>query len=125
MVPWRLDKADRPPNVGVMAEVEAVLGIVLGAEVPVEGYRKLLTRQSTAAETGGGSWAGAGVVRHQVHIPEGAGAEAGGAEAVAPGLGEQEEGWDQQVGWSKTARGRRQGVGGMSTYCSSALHQVW
>ena len=108
MVPWRLDKAGRPPNVGVMAEMEAALGTVLGAEVPAEGYRKLLTRQSTAAETGGGSWAGAGVVRHQVHILEGAGAEAGGAEAAAPGLEEQEEGWEQQAGWSKTARGRRQ-----------------
>ena len=31
MVPWRLDKAGRPPNVGVMAEVEAALGTVLGA----------------------------------------------------------------------------------------------
>ena len=26
MVPWRLDKTGRPPNVGVMAEVEAALG---------------------------------------------------------------------------------------------------
>ena len=108
MVPWRLDKAGRPPNVGVMAEVEAALSTVLGAEVPAEGYRKLLTRQSTAAETGGGSWAGAGVVRHQVHTLEGAGAEVGGAEAAAPGLVEQEEGWEQQAGWSKTARGKRQ-----------------
>ena len=29
MVPWRLDEAGRPPNVGVMSEVEAALGTVL------------------------------------------------------------------------------------------------
>ena len=92
----------------VCAEVEAELGTVLGAEVAAEGYRKLLTRQSTAAGTGGGGSAGVGAVRHQVHIPEGAGAEAGGAEAAAPGLEEQEEGWGQQAGWRKTTRGRRQ-----------------
>ena len=108
MVPWRLDKAGRPPNVGVMAEVEAALGTVLGAEDPAEGFRKLVTRQSTGAETGGGSWAGVGVVRHQVHIQEGAGAEVGEAEADAPGLVEQEEEWEQQAGWSKAARGKRQ-----------------
>ena len=31
MVPWRLDETGRPPNVGVMAEMEASLGTVLGA----------------------------------------------------------------------------------------------
>ena len=31
MVPWRLDSAGRPPNVEVMAEVEAALGTMLGA----------------------------------------------------------------------------------------------
>ena len=77
MVPWRLDKAGRPPNVGVMAEVEAALGTVLGAETPAEGFRKLVSRQSTGAETAGGSWAGVGVVQHRVHDVEGAGAEAG------------------------------------------------
>ena len=71
---------------GVMAEVEAALGTVLGAEDPAEGFRKLVTRQSTGAETGGGSWAGVGVVRHQVHNLEGAEAVVGEAEADAPAL---------------------------------------
>jgi hypothetical protein len=107
MVPWRLDTAGRPPNVGVTAEVEAALGAVLDAEDPAEGFRKLVTRQSIGAETGGGSWVGAGVVRHQAHIQEGAGAEVGEAEADAPGLVEQEEEWEQQAGWSKAARRKR------------------
>jgi hypothetical protein len=64
MVPWRLDRAGRPPNVGVMAEVEAALGTVLGAATPAEGSRKLVSRQSTGAATAGGSWAGVGVVQH-------------------------------------------------------------
>jgi hypothetical protein len=34
MVPWRLDEAGRPPNAGVMTEVEAALGTVLGAATP-------------------------------------------------------------------------------------------
>ena len=38
MVPWRLDKAGRPPNVGAMAEVEAALSTVLGAEVSCKSY---------------------------------------------------------------------------------------
>ena len=58
MVPWRLDKAGRPPNVGVMAEVEAALGTVLGAATPAEGFRRLVSRQSSGAMTTGGSWAG-------------------------------------------------------------------
>jgi hypothetical protein len=108
MVPWRLDKAGRPPSVGVMAEVEAALGTVLGAETPAEGFRKLVSRQSTGAVTTGGSWAGVGVVQHQVHNVEGAGAEVGAAEAVAPGLVEQEEEWEQQTDWSRATRGKRQ-----------------
>ena len=48
MLPWRLDDAGRPPNVGVMAEVEAALGTVLGAATPTEGSRRLVSRQSTA-----------------------------------------------------------------------------
>ena len=43
---------------GVMAEVEAALGTVLGAETPAEGFRKLVSRQSsesTGAVTAGGS----------------------------------------------------------------------
>ena len=48
MVPWRLDKTARPPNVGVMAEVdsEAALGTVLGAETPAEGFRRLVSMQT-------------------------------------------------------------------------------
>ena len=46
MVPWRLDKTDRPPNMGVMAEVEAALGTVLGAATPTEGFRRLVSRQA-------------------------------------------------------------------------------
>ena len=49
MVPWRLDSDGRPPNVGVVAEVEAALGAVLGIETPAEGYEKLVSRQSHGA----------------------------------------------------------------------------
>ena len=109
MVPWGLGKAGRPPNVGVMAEVEAALGTVLGAATPAKGSRKLVSRQSTGAATAGGSWAGVGVVQHQVHNVEGAGAEVGEGEAVAPGSDmEQEEEWEQQAGWSKAAKGKGQ-----------------
>ena len=31
MVPWRLDSNGKPPNIEVVVEVEAALGIVLGA----------------------------------------------------------------------------------------------
>ena len=75
MMPWRLNGAGRPPNVGVMTEVEAALGTVLGAATPAEGFRRLVSRKSTGAETTGGSWTGVGVVHHQVHNVEGAGAE--------------------------------------------------
>ena len=44
VVHWRLDSARRPPNVEVMAEVEAALGTVLGAETPAE------------RSTGSGGW---------------------------------------------------------------------
>ena len=109
MVPWRLDEAGRPPNVGVMAEVETTLGTLLGAETPAEGFRKLVSRQSTCAVTAGCSWADVGAVQHQVHNVEGAGAEVGVAKAVTPGLAEQEEEeWEQQTGWSRAARGKRQ-----------------
>ena len=108
MVPWRLDKAGRPPNVEVMAEVEAALGTVLGAETPAAGFRKLVSRQSTGADTAGGSWAGVGVVQHRVHDVEGAGAEAGEEEVEVPGSGmAQGEEWEQQAGWSRAAKGRR------------------
>ena len=32
MVPWRLDSKGRPPGAGVVAEVGATLGTMLGAE---------------------------------------------------------------------------------------------
>ena len=70
MVPWRLDKIDRPPIVGVMAEADATLGTMLGAETPAEGFRKLAMRQSTGAAANGGKWAGV-VVQHQVHSVKG------------------------------------------------------
>ena len=57
-----------------------------------------MTKQSAGVETSGGSWAGVGVVRHQVHILEEARAEVGEAEAGAPGLVEQEEECEQQTG---------------------------
>ena len=85
MVPWRLDKTGRPSNVGVIAEMEAALGTVLEAATPAEGFRRMVSRQSTRAETTGGSWAGFGVVQHQVHNVEGAEAEIGEEEAEAPG----------------------------------------
>ena len=44
MVPRRLDKADRPSDVGVTTEVEAALGTVLGAATPAEGFRRLISR---------------------------------------------------------------------------------
>jgi hypothetical protein len=92
-----------------MAEVEAALGTVLGAETPAEGFRKLVTRQSTGAAADGGNWASVGVVQHRVHSVEGAGAEAGEEETVATALMEQEEEeWEQQAGWSKAARGKKQ-----------------
>ena len=101
--------AGRPPNVEVVAEVEAALGTVLGAATPAEGFRRLVTRQCTAEVTTGGSWAGAGVVQHQVHAVEGAGAEAEEGEAAAAGAGMEEgEEWVQQAGWSGAAKGRRQ-----------------
>ena len=58
MVPWRLDAAGRPPNVGVVTEVEAALDTVQGAESPAEGFRRLVSRQSAGEVVAGGSWAG-------------------------------------------------------------------
>jgi hypothetical protein len=108
MMHWRLDKTGRPPTVGMTAEVEATLGTVLGVETPAEGFRKLVTRQSTGAAADGGNWAGVGVVQHQVHSVEEAGAEVGEEETVATDFMKQEEEWEQQAGWSKAARGKKQ-----------------
>ena len=58
-----------------------------------------MTRQSTGAVTTGGSWAGVGVVQHQVHNVEGAGAEMEEREAVSSDSStEQEEEWELQAG---------------------------
>ena len=87
VVPWRLDSAGRPPNVEVMAEVEAALGTVLGAETPAEWFRGLVSRQGAGAVIAGGSWAGTGRVQHQVHPTEEAGAEAEEEGAAADNAG--------------------------------------
>ena len=108
MVPWRLDGTDRPPNVEVMAEVDAALGTMLGAVTPAEGYKRPVSRQSIGAATGVGSWAGVGVVQHQVHNVEGAGAEGEGEGAGASDHTELEGDWERHFGWGMTARGRRQ-----------------
>ena len=110
MVPWRLDGANRPPNVEVMAEVEAALGTVLGAASPAEGFRRLVARQGTGAVVAGGSWAGKIRLQHQVHTMQEAGAGAEEEEAAAAREGtERDEEWVQQAGWGArgAARGRR------------------
>ena len=61
LVPW----AGKPPNVEVMAEVEASLGTVCGAEAPAEGFRRLVSRQRAGALIVGGSGAGIGRVQHR------------------------------------------------------------
>ena len=68
MVPWRLDEAGRPPNVGIAAEAEAALNTVLGAATPAEGFTRLVSRQSTGAATVGGSWAEVGAVKHHMDM---------------------------------------------------------
>ena len=37
MVPWRLENEGRPPDIGVVVEVEAAIGTVLGVATPAEG----------------------------------------------------------------------------------------
>ena len=88
--------------------MEAALGTPLEAATPAEGFRRLVSRQSTDAETTGGSWAGVGEVQHQVHNVEGAGAELGGEEVEPPSSDTEEEEWEQQTGWGRAARGRKQ-----------------
>ena len=67
-----------------------------------------MSRQSTGATTDVGSWAGVGVVQHQVHNVEGAGAEGEGEGAGALDHTELGEEWERQAGWGKAARRRRQ-----------------
>ena len=70
MVPWRLDSEGRPPDIGVVVEVEAAIGTVLGAATPAEGYRRLVSKQEAGSLIAGGSRSGTTGVHHQVHQPE-------------------------------------------------------
>ena len=63
---------------------------MLGAATPAEGFRRLVTRQGTGVVTTGGNWAGAGVVQHQVHAMEEAGAGTEEGEAAAASAGTEE-----------------------------------
>jgi hypothetical protein len=58
MVPWRLDSEGRPPDIGVVAEVEAAIGTILGAATPAEGYRRLVRNQEAGSLIAGGSRTG-------------------------------------------------------------------
>ena len=44
LVPWRLDSEGRPPDVGQLEEVEAIIGVVSGTGAPAADYRKLVER---------------------------------------------------------------------------------
>ena len=112
VVYWRLDSARRPPNVEVMAEVEAALGTVLGAETPAEVFKRLVSRQRAGAVVARGSWASTGRVQHRVHSVEVARARLGlqqrGEVQVprAQAWRRDEEGWSSQRG-EVSAAGRR------------------
>ena len=54
MVPWRLDSEGRPPEIGVVVEMEAAIGTVLGVATPAEGYRRLVCKQETGRLIAGG-----------------------------------------------------------------------
>ena len=69
-VPWRLDNEGRPPNIGVVIEVEAAIGTVLGAATPAEGYRRLVSKQEAGSLIAGDSRSSTVGVQHQVHQPE-------------------------------------------------------
>ena len=90
MVPWRLDSEGRPPDIGVVVEVEAAIGTVLGAATPAEGYRRLVSKQEAGSLIAGGSRLGTTGVHHQVHQPE----------EVA------DEGWEKQSSWKGSRRKR-------------------
>ena len=75
MVPWRLDNEGRPPDIGVVVEVEAAIGTVLGATTSVEGYRRLVGKHETGRLIAGDSRSGTTGVHHQVHQPEEVGTE--------------------------------------------------
>ena len=90
MVPWRLDSEGRPPDIGVVVEVEAAIGTVLGATTSAEGYRRLVSKQETGSLIASGSRSGTTGVHHQVHQPE---------EAVI-------EEWEKQSGWKGSRRKR-------------------
>ena len=116
MVPWRLDSAGKPPNVEVVAEVEAALGTVLGAETPAEGFRRLEAGVVIAR----GSWADTGRVQHRVHPTEEARAEAeeGDATAAMP----EQVGKGMRSGCSRLA-GVEQPEGGDNRATRSMYHR--
>ena len=102
MVPPRLDSSGRPPNVEVVEEVEAALGVTIGAETPVEGYRRLVSRQDTGGQ----------VHQGQVHNVEAAGGSMQGEgveaeESGAEGEGSEEECWVDQSRWRRADNGSK------------------
>ena len=84
MVPWRLGGGGRPPDIGVVVEVEAAIGTVLGAATPAEGYRRLVDKQETVRIIAGCNRSGTTRVHHQVHQPE----------EAAIGECEKQSGWE-------------------------------
>ena len=83
----------------------------MGAATPAKGFRRLLTRQGTGVVRAGGSWAGAGMVQHQVHAiwrKLGLGQRRGELQLPCSVGTEKGEEWVQQAGWGGAARGRRQ-----------------
>jgi hypothetical protein len=70
-----------------------------------------VSRQSAGAPVKVGSWAGVGVVQHQVHNWEGAGDEGDGEGAGSSGCAVLEEEWEQQAAWGRAARLRRRVLG--------------
>ena len=90
MMPWRLDSQGRPPDIGVVVEVKAAIGNVLGAATPAEGYRRLVGKQEAGRLIAGGSRAGTTGVHHQVHQLEEAAIEE----------------WEKQSSWKGSRRKR-------------------
>ena len=116
MVPWRLDGAGRPPNVEVMAEVEAALGTVLGAATPAYTSGGAQGAGDEAGYRRGDSWRQLGWCRCGAAPSAGCGGSCSrgrGGEAAAAGASMGEGGeWVQQAGWGGAARGRRQRLEG-------------
>ena len=75
--PWRLDSSGKPPNIEVVVEVEAALGMVLGAAIlwPAEGFRgaaAVVDKQEAGGLIGEGSRTSTVGIYHQVHLVEAA-----------------------------------------------------